>query len=570
MVPIRKAPLRHEESFSPLVVSGKMPMGDTDPVSPLQPWQDDHSAPEDEPPPGQPLSAGDARPLMDTSARRVIANVAANVVYFIAQTAVGIWWTPYLVAHLGIAVYGMIPLASQLTSYMALLTVAIQGTVGRFVTVHMARGDSDAAGRTFNTAFIASLALFAVLWPVGQWCASVIPHYIDVPPGCGPDVRWLYGASVTTLLLAVVGACLSAACVVRNRIDLRRWIDASELLARIGFTAALFCLLPPARLAHVAGATVMSALVSLTGSLFVWRALTPMLRVQPSAFDFAALREMLHMGTWLMVNQLGAILFLSVDLPIINLVCGAEAGGKYGAVLQWSALLRTIGGVLGGALMPLFLWRYARGDLQGLSELSRKTTKLLGLAVALPIGLVVGLSRPILSAWLGTDFAELAPLMLLLTGHLCINIAVTPMFWTQTAMNRVVVPGLVTVAMGLVNVGLALLLAGPLRWGIYGVAAANAIVLTAKNAFFTPLYAAHILQRPRWQFLASMLPSLVATALVAGLGMYISVVTDLSTWRRLIEAGLVICVLYAPAAYFLGLRADERLAVRRALWQRAG
>ena len=51
------------------------------------------------------------------------------------------------------------------------------------------------------------------------------------------------------------------------------------------------------------------------------------------------------------------------------------------------------------------------------------------------------------------------------------------------------VPAIVTIVMGFGNLGLAILLAGPMGWGLYGVAAAGAIALTAKNLIFTPLYA---------------------------------------------------------------------------------
>ena len=62
--------------------------------------------------------------------------------------------------------------------------------------------------------------------------------------------------------------------------------------------------------------------------------------------------------------------------------------------------------------------------------------------------------------------------------------------------NRVKVPGLVTLLIGLLHLLLALLLAGVFGWGVYGLAAAGALSLSVRHLLFTPLYGAKILNRP--------------------------------------------------------------------------
>jgi len=62
--------------------------------------------------------------------------------------------------------------------------------------------------------------------------------------------------------------------------------------------------------------------------------------------------------------------------------------------------------------------------------------------------------------------------------------------------NRVKVPGLVTLAVGVFNLALALFLAKVLGWGLYGLAGAGAISLTLRRFVFTPLYVAAVLHQP--------------------------------------------------------------------------
>ena len=188
--------------------------------------------------------------------------------------------------------------------------------------------------------------------------------------------------------------------------------------------------------------------------------------------------------------------------------------------------------------------------------------------MALPIGLLCGLARPFLQTWLGRSFADLAPLAWLLIGPLCINLAILPLFSVQLALNKVRWPGIVSLAMGAGNLALAIILAGPMNLGIYGVAAAGAITLTSKNAIYTPIYTAGILGRRLTAFFGAMMPSVVATALVAGAATALSSVTDLASWPRLLCACIAVTVPYVPLAYFLLISGEERQTIRSLVFQR--
>jgi hypothetical protein len=68
------------------------------------------------------------------SARRLLLNLTSNVLSFGISVLVGIWLTPYLIRRLGVGAYGLIPLTTSVTSYLAIFTVALNSAVGRFRT----------------------------------------------------------------------------------------------------------------------------------------------------------------------------------------------------------------------------------------------------------------------------------------------------------------------------------------------------------------------------------------------------------------------------------------------------
>lgn len=185
-----------------------------------------------------------------------------------------------------------------------------------------------------------------------------------------------------------------------------------------------------------------------------------------------------------------------------------------------------------------------------------------GLCMAIPIGLVSGLSEPLLVLWLGEEFRSAATLLLLLVAHLAVNVSVAPLFGINQAANRVRLPTLVQVGMGVVSAVLAITLARVSGWGMYGVAAAGAIVLTTKNAVFTPAYAAYVPRRPLTTLSRAMLLAVALTAaLAAGLRALSGwvVVASLST---LVAVALASCIFSVALILLLGRGARDARSAR--------
>jgi len=148
--------------------------------------------------------------------------------------------------------------------------------------------------------------------------------------------------------------------------------------------------------------------------------------------------------------------------------------------------------------------------------------------------------------------------MIVLTIHMTINLAVLPLFSINVAHNRVRIPGILTFFMGFGNLALAIALPLLTGWGYYGIAIAGAIVLTLKNALFTPWYATRVLKINSHAFTRSMLPGVVATALIIAAAIMLGMILPLGTLMVLMLAGLIITAAYVVMVWRVGLNSDER------------
>jgi membrane protein EpsK len=294
----------------------------------------------------------------------------------------------------------------------------------------------------------------------------------------------------------------------------------------------------------------------------LWKVLTPTLRVRARDFDWSMLGQLASTGGWVVINEIGAILYLNIDVLLTNRLFGPEQSGKYAAIMQLPYLIRLLGTTVVAVFSPTVLYYFARNDLDGLMLFLRRAIKCLGLVLALPIALMCGFCEPLLRLWLGPGFGAFGPLLFLMASHLCINVAVLPLLGLQLAANRVKTPALVTIVMGVANLGLALLLAGPAGWGLYGIAAAGAIMLTAKNVCFTPAYAARILGKrwtSFWHELGLIAAVTALTFLLCRLALWFRPVTG---WIQMGATAAVISLVYALAAYRLFLNPEERQMLR--------
>jgi len=253
---------------------------------------------------------------------RFLANVSSNVALVVGQSVASLWLTPYLIGYLGIAAYGMVPLANSLISYMGVLTTALDSAVSRFLAIDLEQGDRPSANRTFNTALFGVIAAIAVLSPVVLIISLNFSSLLRVPLGWEWDSSWLFAIGATTLFITVVGSNFALSPFVHSQFLLSNIVNLAGLLARVGFIVAAFSLLR-ARLWYVSGGALAGALVCLVGYIVLWRKLTPELVIQLSAFDFARFRSLLAMSSWIIVNTVGALLLTRVDLIVVNRYFGA-------------------------------------------------------------------------------------------------------------------------------------------------------------------------------------------------------------------------------------------------------
>ncbi|MBI4398936.1 MAG: polysaccharide pyruvyl transferase family protein [Candidatus Omnitrophica bacterium] len=472
--------------------------------------------------------------------KRFAINFLSTALQFAVNMGISIWFTAYLVRRLDIAGFGLIPLAVAVSSYLTLLSYSLNNVVSRFLTISLEKnGRGDEARRIFSTGFIGTLLGVAFLILPGIWITFHSGQIFRIPDGYDTQAQWLFAFAALASLVTAIAIFFGVVSYCRNRFDLRNIVNVGSNVVRIGLVVLLFSWNGPDVWKVGAGA-LAAALVTLGANFWIWRCLEPSLGVSTKLFSWPELKNMAGTSTWILVNDIGTLLLISIDLILANRLLGPTAGGLYAAAIQGSIILRNFSMLVVDTFGPTTFAFYAKNDISGLVDYAKKSVKLVGLLMALPVSLICGFSYPILEVWLGHGFGDLALLMSLLTFHLCFNLGYMSLHKIVLATNRVQVPALVQIGFGIANIFLAVFLVEGAHWGVYGIAAASALVLAAKNSFFTPAYVAHLLKRPYGTFMKELFPTVRVTAILTAASWLVSRVFQPASWHELaLSAGMI-------------------------------
>jgi Na+-driven multidrug efflux pump len=489
--------------------------------------------------------------------KQLAYNLITNLIALASSVFIAIWMTPFIVNHLGTEAYGFIPLTQNIVNYFAVITVALSSMLSRFFLVSIEQGKLDDAQKYISTYLIAAIILSAVILIILVILSFFIHNFIHIPQYLLTDVRLSLIICSLVFVLSFIYSGFSSAMFCANRLDIGNVINLINILLKTIVTFMLLTLLNP-KIWQVNLAVLFGYFITLLLGVYYFKKLMPNIRISKKFFDSSKLKVLLKSGSWSSISQIGVILFLNIDLLVANILFGAENAGKYAAIMQLPAIIRTVASNIAVVFAPLIIAKYAKGDIKGLVAYSNNAVRINGLVIVLPAGLLIGMGGKLLRIWIGPEYESLKWLLCLMTAHLILNLEVMPLNYISTAVNKLKFPAVVSLIFGGVNLILAVLL-GKL-FGLYGIALASGISLFLKNFIFTPIYSA-IITNQRWNVYYKMIfTPIIGAIMVIILCIVVQLINPINGWAMLIVDGITVVIFYCIFAILL-LDSKERRSI---------
>ncbi|MBI9015959.1 MAG: oligosaccharide flippase family protein [Phycisphaerae bacterium] len=499
---------------------------------------------------------------MSTNAKKnLIINVGSNFLAIFISAIITIWLTPYLIKTLEVEVYGIIPLVTSLITYFNLLTSSISQSVGRFVTVSFNKDDLVESNIYFNTALGALLLLCGGLFVPVIVISVCFSYFFNVPPGHELASSWLCFMVIVGSFIMAISSPFMVSIMITNKFYLQNINQVLGKSLRVGVLVICFVCLKPS-LVYFGISYLTMALFLLISFMIISRQLVPQLTINPRLFSRKALKQMSGLSAWIVVESVGAIFYISITYIVINVFLGSEQGGQYGPIAELVMLFSLLGASITNVFAPIAYKYIAKNEFVLLAMQLKRTLKFICLIMAYPIGLVCGLANPVLQRWLGDEFVDLAPLLLIIMIPWLVSISTRPCSAIFRGLNKAKLPALVTLVLGFVNALLSIILVTNTDLGLYGVGISLLICLTIKNLFFTTIYAAIITGTSKKTYFMEIVAGCIAFAIVFALAKLLCNYFFLATMPRLAIVAIIGAIVYFPSCYFVFINRDEKTLLK--------
>jgi O-antigen/teichoic acid export membrane protein len=405
------------------------------------------------------------------------------------------------------------------------------------------------------------LGLAAVL--LGALLAPVFPYLIHLPPGQEGIARWLVLLTGISVGVAIPSAATYAILRGLQRFDLANLISITgTLLYASGMAAVL--LTGGGVLAMMVVSIAVSAAMQLPAVLLI-RRIAPDLKLHWRAIDRSQLRTVAAFSSSTFVANLAGQLRTKTDEFVIAAFMPVAAVTPYALANRLSETAQLFAQQFTKVLLPVASMLDATQAQTQLRNLYILSTRLV-LAIFLPLACVlVVLAQPLLTLWVGAQYAGSTVLVLILTLARLITISQWPALAVLTGTARHRPLAIFAILSGVGNLLLSLLLVQ--WWGLTGVALGTLIPVSVETFCFALPYALRSIgvgwreaaARMVGPALVPVLPAMVVLIWLRGA----LAPASLPAVAAVAALGLL---TYAVVYLAMGACAEERLLLRQA-WQ---
>jgi O-antigen/teichoic acid export membrane protein len=399
-------------------------------------------------------------------ASRFLLNAFSNYAGQFLTVGVWIFLTPFILNQIGATSYALWVLVGSIMAYGSLLDFGIAGAVTKYVAEYRARGDSERARQLIATALTLYTIFGLIILAASVILAPLFPALFDVSSGQRDTATQLVYLSGLAVAITIPTATSTAVLRGLQRFDLINLVTVTgTLISTLATVVAL--LMGGDVISLVIIGIAVTVLMQIPTIWAIYR-VAPELRFGFAAANRNMVRTVVSFSSSLFLLNIGGRLETKTDEIVIGGFLPLAAVTPYNLARKISTLPQLLAEQFLMLIFPLASELHAENSesqLQSLYVISTRIT----LAVVLPIGCcLIVLAGPILSLWVGEEYAPYAYLVLILTVASMVDTSQWPAGFVVQGMARHHFNSVISFITGLTNLGLSLLLVRSI--GLAGVA----------------------------------------------------------------------------------------------------
>lgn len=426
--------------------------------------------------------------------KRVSLNLIGQISSVFVSLCISFIVTPYVVNKLGAEVYGFVGLANNMTSYITLVTVALNGMLSRYITIEYCKQDFKNASGYFSTAFITQLLLAVGLLVPMMLFAGNFEKFVNISPQIVPDVRVLWILMFISFIVSIPFGTFGVSTFVKNRLEIAAIISIISNILRMSILIVTFLFYTP-HVWYIGLATIVSNIFALMVNVIIKKHLMPEVEISLRYFDFRYIYNLVVVGVWNSLNKLQQLLYSGFDLLLTNLFINGTEMGLLSIAKTIPTQITTLIGTVSGTFDPSMTIAYGKGDRDEFLQQTELAMKISGFLCSVPIMGFMCFGRNFYNLWMPSladyEVMKIHLLAIITMFPQIFSVYIYPLYTINTITCKLKVPVLVSLGIGVVNIIIVLLLLNFTELGVYAVAGVSSILWIIRIFTFVPLYAAN-------------------------------------------------------------------------------
>lgn len=402
----------------------------------------------------------------------VIKNSFFNLIQFFVPIILILLFTPVFIKKMGTASYGLWMLAISVLGFISMAEFGLNTAVSKFIAEFVTNDDFTDLSSVVSIATISYIALALIL---------IIPLYLF-----SPELARLFKSSKSVSLeqVRVVIRIISLGFIpllfksgaMAIPIGLQKYqipVAVTILNQILTYTFALLVVFVGGSVVDVVKSSVFVLTVSAIISLIIaFRMLKPFCIKINLHFSKIIAKRMFFFTLMSGISGIGTRIFSFADRIAVGSVLGLDAVAYYTVIVSIASKILQFSGVLTMSLMPAVSTWISSGSINKVKDYFFKSTKILVFFNLLLVMVVLIISKPFLTIWLGGEFTSLVlfPFRILVLIYAVISIN-SPAYHVLNGIGHPWVNALTAISGGLLTVFFIYFLGDKI--GLIGVTLAN-------------------------------------------------------------------------------------------------
>lgn len=379
-------------------------------------------------------------------------NFYTNIIALVANVLVGIYYTPYLVKSLGLAAYGILPLALIINQYISVATQTLTHSYTRFYSVALQKGDNDEASKDISSSMVVVLLISVLIIPLGLWIIVNVNSLFNIPYNLVKSSKYLFGFTILSFIVSLISSLLNVTLYAINRFDLMNVMKIIRTVFKLLVVIILFESIS-IDVAWVGLTNLLTEILVLGMSIYLFIKFKPKeVILSLSKFQKTVLYSILGMSIWVFIQVTGDTLLYRTDNLIVNHYWGTEASGALGAISEIGHYVSVIVNVLGSLFGPLILIAYAKEQHEEVKSLFIEQSTIVGCLSAVLTAAIAGCGSVLLDVWIGNEMGRYSWWLLLKMIVLPYYAAGGILAFVYRSWNKMKLPAIGTIALGVVDI----------------------------------------------------------------------------------------------------------------------